>query len=59
MNYIIENNINFFDELKKELSIENNKHLDTNDNICLISNEILKDNFITLSCNHKFNYLPL
>lgn len=26
---------------------------------CLISNELLTTNFITLECNHKFNYMEL
>jgi hypothetical protein len=51
MKYVLEGDINFFDELK-------NDYDDTNDN-CLIENKQLVDNFITLSCNHKFNYLPL
>ena len=29
------------------------------DNICLISKEPLHPNHITLSCNHKFNYIPI
>tara|TARA_B100000579_G_C22604211_1_gene744133 strand:+ start:217 stop:828 length:612 start_codon:yes stop_codon:yes gene_type:complete len=51
MKYVIEDDINFFDEL-------NNIDDDSNNN-CLIENKPLTDNFITLSCNHKFNYLPL
>ena len=31
----------------------------TYDNICLISKEKLHPNHITLSCNHKFNYIPI
>ena len=30
-----------------------------NNNICLISGNLLERNNITLSCGHKFNYLPL
>jgi hypothetical protein len=70
MNYIIEDNIDFFSELKKELDESNKekKSENKNDNenesendydICLITHEPLIDNHITLSCNHKFNYLPL
>ena len=51
MNYVVEGGINFFDELNK---VDD----DTKDN-CLIENKPLTDNFITLSCNHKFNYLPI
>ena len=28
-------------------------------NICLISKQKLHPNHITLSCNHKFNYIPI
>tara|TARA_Y100000389_G_scaffold198035_2_gene233812 strand:- start:10191 stop:10877 length:687 start_codon:yes stop_codon:yes gene_type:complete len=53
MNYVIEDNINFYDLLNnyKDESSENEK--------CLITNYALDSNFITLSCGHKFNYLPL
>jgi hypothetical protein len=30
-----------------------------NDDLCLISKEKLHPNHITLSCNHKFNYIPI
>ena len=33
--------------------------MDTMDDICLITKEKLHPNHITLSCKHKFNYLPL
>lgn len=56
MNYIIENNINFFDELKKELNNENSIN---KEKICLITQEPLDTNYITLECNHKFNYLAI
>ena len=29
------------------------------DNTCLISNKELTDNFVTLACNHRFNYMSL
>ena len=35
---------------------------DTNNNnndVCLISNENLDNNYIKLDCGHKFNYLPI
>ena len=51
-NYIIEDDIDFY----KELNISSkNDFSDT----CLISNEPLTKNSITLPCNHTFNYLPL
>ena len=31
----------------------------THENICLISKEQLHPNHITLTCNHKFNYIPI
>ena len=54
MNYILEGNINFSDELIKLLSKEEDNN--NNSDICLISGEILTNNFITLDCGHKFNY---
>ena len=29
---------------------------DNEDKVCLISNEILKDDHVELECGHKFNY---
>jgi hypothetical protein len=56
MKYIIEGNINFYDELYKSLDeMPNNNETET----CLITNLPLSDNFVTLNCNHKFNYDPL
>ena len=52
MNYIYNSQINFYDEINK---IDNDDY----DNICLLSYEPLTDNYITLNCNHKFNYIPL
>ena len=54
MNYIIEDNLNFF-ELIKNTSVKNTYDED----VCLISGSILDKNHITLDCNHKFNYVPL
>ena len=53
--YIIEGGINFYDELYKSICSPSNN--ENTDNICLISNEPLIENFVTLDCNHKFNYL--
>ena len=55
MNYIIEDGINFYEQL--HLSLNNTSNEDTN--ICLISREHLNDNHITLPCQHSFNYIPL
>ena len=49
MNYIIENNIDFFSEIN---NLNNN---DKNEDTCLITGEKLSENFITLNCKHKFN----
>jgi hypothetical protein len=51
-NYIIEDDIDFYKELN--MSSDNNLN-----NTCLITNEPLGKNKITLPCNHSFNYLPL
>jgi hypothetical protein len=53
MKYIIEGDVNFFDELKK---LDDNKDLN---NSCLISGETLTDYFVIMDCGHKFNYIPL
>ena len=59
-NYIIEDNINFYNELKKSLNNDNDNNNDnSNGNNCLISNEILDNTHITLPCKHSFNYIPL
>ena len=51
MNYIT--NLDFYKELNSlDFNINYN-------NACMLSGEKLSDNFITLECNHKFNYLPL
>jgi hypothetical protein len=54
--YYIEENINFYEELYKSLDKE-----DKNDDIncCLISQQPLTENYVTMCCGHKFNYQPL
>ena len=65
MNYSIEGNIDFYGELLNTMcestiiSKDNSKNESENNNLCLISKQPLEDNFVTLECNHKFNYLPL
>jgi hypothetical protein len=54
--YKVEDNIDFFLELNKALNETEN---DSENKYCLISNTILQDNYVTLDCGHKFNYLPL
>lgn len=57
-NYIIENgnDVDFYEELYKSL---NDTSPETDEDLCLITNLPLTDNFIKLECNHKFNYIPL
>lgn len=54
--YNIEGNIDFYNELYKSLDIDDN--LD-DENLCLITNEPLVNLYVTLQCNHKFNYNAL
>ena len=61
-NYIIEGDINFYEELYK--SLDNHNHegdsLESEEkNNCLITGEKLVENFVQLKCGHSFNYLPL
>ena len=61
-NYKIENNIDFYAELNRDLSVLEEtlqqQNLE-NDKICLLTQCPLQDNYITLDCSHNFNYLPL
>lgn len=54
--YNLENNIDFYAELYKQLDSDN---LENKDNNCLITNMPLTDKFVELECGHKFNYEPL
>jgi hypothetical protein len=57
-NYIIEDGIDFFSELKKSLNETETEVL--SDNICLLSKEpLIESETIKLYCNHAFNYIPL
>lgn len=53
--YIIEDGINFWDELNANFDND----IINQENICLISKELLTDNYICLPCSHKFNYISL
>ena len=53
MNYIIENNIDFYKELNT------NNSIDDLSNICLLTHQPLEQNYIKLECNHTFNYIPI
>ena len=50
----MQNNLNFNDLLMLELDKP-----DEDENVCLITNEKLKDNHIEFICKHKFNYNPI
>jgi hypothetical protein len=63
----IEGNFDFYSELKKQLNSNIGKHdvvdnlevNNTSDGKCLITNENLTNGYVTLLCNHSFNYIPL
>ena len=56
LKYIIEGDIDFYEELYKSMDAsKDEEHI----NKCLITNEPLQENHITLNCNHRFNYVPL
>jgi len=67
-NYIMEGNIDFFQELynsldKEEESDENKTNQEDdyaiNSHLCLITNQSLENNYVKMNCGHKFNYIPL
>ena len=58
--YIIEGGIDFYEELYKSLDIEDiNEKTDQDNNLCLITNQPLVENFVSMNCGHKFNYVAL
>jgi hypothetical protein len=64
--YIIEGNIDFYEELyksigQKEESTETKEGIEKTKEptLCLISNMPLTENFVKMECGHKFNYIPL
>jgi hypothetical protein len=57
--YSIEGNIDFYSELYKSLDEGESKNSETEKDVCLISNTPLTENYVTLECKHKFNYVPL
>lgn len=62
--YEIEGGIDFFKELKQMSSTTDNSvpiSLTIDDNIarCLITDEKLRKDHVTLKCGHSFNYVPL
>lgn len=54
MNYVIEDGIDFWTELGKD-----DEEGSDNENVCLLTGEALGMNYITLKCEHSFNYTPL
>ena len=50
----MQNNLNFNELLMLELDKN-----DEDENVCLITNEKLKDDHIEFICKHKFNYKPI
>jgi len=63
--YLIEGNINFYDELYKSLDCSNDEFksndpppsaVDNKNNYCLITQKPLTENYVELECKHKFNY---
>ena len=54
--YKIEGSIDFFSELYKSLD---NEDISDENNLCLITSQLLTKNFFIMDCGHKFNYIPL
>jgi hypothetical protein len=55
MNYIIEDNVNFFDQINGDIDDDCSDGQDK----CLITYEPLLSDFVKMECGHKFNYVPL
>ena len=51
--------LNYLNNNENENESENKNENESESERCLISNELLVCNYITLECNHKFNYLEL
>jgi len=52
MNYILEDDFDFYGELKMTKAEDSST-------VCMVSHEPLTYNSITLGCKHSFNYIPL
>ena len=52
MNYTIEDNLCFLEELAKTLKVNPVEEKE----VCLISGAELEKKYVTLNCGHKFNY---
>lgn len=55
----MDSTFNFNQLLKNALINDSNNNINNNENKCLITNEPLLKDHITLHCKHKFNYNPL
>jgi len=61
MNYIVEDNFNFFNELNKQEETGQSNETTNSDShkMCMITHMPLTYNSVRLPCNHTFNYIPL
>jgi uncharacterized Zn finger protein (UPF0148 family) len=55
-NYIMDEGVNFYEELYKSLD---DPAFEDEQELCLITNAPLTENWVKMECNHKFNYVPL
>ena len=59
-NFTLIHSFHFLNKQNYSLCSRTYNIVDENNNkLCLISNTKLETNYITLDCNHKFNFLPL
>lgn len=55
-NIIVEGAFDFWSALESEPQESQDQ---SNDNICLLTREPLKPNYVTMPCEHKYNYIPI
>jgi len=58
IHYNVEGDIDFFKELKN-ISSSTASAATTDEKRCLITDEVLRPDAVTLKCGHSFNYIPL
>tara|TARA_B100000902_G_C27317729_1_gene922406 strand:+ start:1163 stop:1780 length:618 start_codon:yes stop_codon:yes gene_type:complete len=58
MTITLEEKNDFYKLINSDKNIENTINIDSN-NLCKICDIELEDNYIELSCGHRFNYMPL
>ena len=51
--------MNFYEQLFKSISETDETNDQEDNNVCLITNETLEEDYITLDCGHKFNYVSI